>query len=142
MAMCSGPSTSVLEPPALAAIPAEPPAPAAIPADTIRAALREALQGKDLDQVSAKEIREQAASMLGLAAGGLECRKREIRKLLTTLLSHVFVFVLGLIFCLALVLFYVLVRALAFVFVRLSASPSSSSSPSAPSPSPSPSFCR
>ena len=60
-------------------------APETLSADVLRATLREALQGKDLATISLGEIRAQTAQKLGLAADGLDCRKKEIKNLLKTI---------------------------------------------------------
>lgn len=47
----------------------------------LRTGLQEAIRDKDLECISVKEIRTQLAQMFGFAPDGLECRKREIKKL-------------------------------------------------------------
>ena len=57
--------------------------PEAISTDTLRSVLQTRLEGKDLDCISAGEVRAQVAMKLGFASDGLE-RRKKLRKLMET----------------------------------------------------------
>ena len=63
--------------------------PDSLPADTIRVALKAALQGKDLNAISVGEIREQMAGEFGFPGNALDGRKKEIRKILKGLVEDI-----------------------------------------------------
>ena len=52
-----------------------------IPAGVLRDAMQEALRNKDLNCISVGEMRALLAKKFGFAATGLDCRKKELRKL-------------------------------------------------------------
>jgi hypothetical protein len=62
--------------------------PEAIPAECLRTSLQKVLQGKDLGCVSVGEIRKQVSVRLGFPDDGLDCRKKEIRKLTTDIVAE------------------------------------------------------
>ena len=60
----------------------------AVPIAHIRDALKEAMEGKDLDTLSLGELRREVATKLGFTEGGLDVRKKEIKKVVRDLLEE------------------------------------------------------
>ena len=62
--------------------------PETVTAATLRQAFRDVLQGKDLDAFSVVEARIQVSTKLGFRPDALDGRKKEIRRLLTSLVQE------------------------------------------------------
>ena len=62
--------------------------PETVTAATLRQAFRDVLQGKDLDAFSVAEARMQVSTKLGFQPDALDGRKKEIRRLLTSLVQE------------------------------------------------------
>jgi adenylylsulfate kinase-like enzyme len=61
----------------------------AVPNDVLCAALRAAMEGKDLEVLSTSQIRQEVAQKLGFAVDGLDSRKKEIKKILKALVQEI-----------------------------------------------------
>ena len=53
------------------------------------AAVREAVQGQDLDIVSIREIRAKVSEKFGLPADGLDVRAEELKQMMTTIVEEI-----------------------------------------------------
>ena len=60
---------------------ASPVTPRTVSTEAIRVAMEKVLKDKDLAYVSLSEMRQQVAESLGFGSDGLECRKKEMKKL-------------------------------------------------------------
>ena len=60
-----------------------------ISTESLMAAVREAVQGQDLDIVSIREIRAKVSEKFGLPADGLDVRAEELKQMMTTIVQEI-----------------------------------------------------